>query len=579
LTPPAFHGLIQHSFALRLTKERRPFTSSSCFQQIEELFALRAGGNAAAFGVRAVGEDRLDDKERMAQIAEHSPLVRSERTTVCPLSTSFSGADGRRSDPVLPPAFRWAGEGDGDPDRLRDGPTFVFGKINPSTKTECNDYLVERSGCGSEGRSISWSLLEMLAHKRSRLLGLALANRVVSVMLPHAVLTPLARPRASSRFDGPWFVQPLLSFIRDGQVKTEFRDSYSLTLLLVPIASGGYGDRAMTGVEIDWAVNAGWGLAAAPTREKPPRFKPGGPLLDYLPRLVAPFDPATLLRSPEGESTSRANIDEGSLTLRQGTEVLAFCLALRLAQGSKARETEQQKQRRIGDDVVTSLGSARVSSVLVVDDELTIEDIRKERSGSLKTHRDLMAKIARETRPPGEGEHGKFRLDRPFVDDETYVVGVVPTKRCIVVSCAEKAQHGWYQSGLMQAGSITHMTIGAATAIGTLCAIDRDLEEMEAEDPSTIADIDGEIATDLREIYDLDITSEAYRRLYRLLRKRLCITRDYKALEEKMMALYRTTSTRHEIKAQKQLKWLTIVTAVLTAFILVVGIVTIIVKA
>jgi len=574
LTAPAFHGLIQHSFALRLTKKRRPFTSFSCFQQVEELFALRAGGGAAAFGVRAVGEDRLDDKERMAQIAEHSPLVRSERTTVHPLSTSFSGADGRRSDPILPAAFRWAGEGDGDPDRLRDGPTFVFGKINSSTKTECNDYLVEQSGCGSEGRAISWSLLEVLAHKRSRLLGLALANRVVSVMLPHAVLTPLTRPRpggAGSAADGAWFVQPLLSFIRDGQVKTEFRDSYSLTLLLVPIASGGYGDRMMTAAEIDWAVNAGWGLAAAPTREKPPRFKPGGPLLDYLPRLVAPFDPATLLRSPESDSAPRANVNEGSLTLRQGTEVLAFCLALRLAQGSKARETEQQKQRRIGDDVVTSLGSARVSSVLVVDDELTIEDIRIEREGSLKNHRDLMAKIARETRPPGEDEYGKFRLDRPFVDDETYVVGVVPTKRCIVVSCAEEGQHGWYQSGLMQAGSITHMTIGAATALGTLCAIDRDLEGLAAEDPSKIADIDGEIAINLREIYDLDITSEAYRRLYRLLRKRLGIIRDYKALEEKMMALYRSTSTNHEVKAQEELKRLNTVVLVFTVLILIVG--------
>lgn len=576
MASPTFPGLIQHSFALRLAKKRRSFSSPFCFQQIEELFALRASGGAA-FEVRAVGKDRLDDRERMARIAEHSPLVKSGWTTVHPLSIGFAGADGRRHDPALPPAFRWAETGEGPPDPLQDGPTFVFGKVNPSDKTECNDYLVQRSGCEGEAQSISWSLLEILAHKRSRLLGLALANRVVTVMLPHAVLTPLARPKAST--EGAWFVQPLLSFIRDGQVKTEFRDSYSLTLLLAPIMTGGFGDRPMTDAEIDWTLNAGWGLAAVPTREKPPRFKPGGPLLDYLPRLVAPFDPATLLRPPQSESTTRANVDEGSLTLRQGTEVLAFCLALRLAQGSTS-SVSREGIRRIGDDVVTSLGSARVSSVLVVDDELTVKDIRKEKVEALQRHRDLLAKISRETRPPRKrAKDRKFRLDRPFVDDNTYVVGVVPTRRCIVVSCAKEAQHGWYQSGLLQVGSIAHMTIGAATALGTLCAIDRDLEEMEAENPSTIAGIDGEIATDLRELYDLDITSEAYRRLYRLLRKRLGITRDYKALEEKMMALYRATSTRHEIKAQKQLKWLTIVTAVLTAFILVVGIVTIIVKA
>lgn len=558
MTPPAFHGLIQHSFALRLEKKRRRFTSPHCFRQIEELFALPAS-EGAAFRVRAVGEDHLDDKERMAQIAEHSPLVKSEWTTVHPLSISFSGADGRRHDPGLPPAFRWAETGERQPDPLQDGPTFVFGKVNPSAKAECNDYLVERSGGESEARSISWSLLEVLAHKRSRLLGLALANRVVTVMLPHAVLTPLARPQAgttSNGSDGAWFVQPLLSFIRDGQVKTEFRDSYSLTLLLVPIASGGYGDRRMAVAEIDWTINAGWGLAAVPTREEPPRFKPSGPLLEYLPRLAAPFDPTALLRSPESDSISRASSNKGSLTLRQGTEVLAFCLVLRLARGP-AGNASKKTIRRIGDDVVTSLGSARVSSVLVIDDELTVKNIRREKVKSLKRHRDLMATIARETRPPSEDEYGKFRLDRPFVDDNTYVAGVVPTRRCIVVSCTKEAQHGWYQSGLMHAGSLTHMTIGAATAIGTLCAIDRDLEELEAEDPRKIAEIDGEIATDLREIYDLDITSEAYRRLYRLLRKRLGIIRDYQALEEKMMALYRATSTKHGIKAQNRLNWLT----------------------
>jgi hypothetical protein len=514
--------------------------------------------------MRAVGKDSPDTTRSDTDIAEHSPLVKSGHTTVHPLPISFSGADGGLSDPELPPAFGWARTGTGSPDPLQDGPTFIFGRVSSETgKGEYNDYLVERSGYRREAQAISWSLLQILAHKRSRLLGLTLANRIVSVMLPHAILTPAEGSRSSavrSGSDQSWFVQPLLSFIRDGQVKTEFRDSYSLTLLLVPITAHGYRERTMTDEEIDWAVNAGWGLAAVPTREKPSRFQARGPLLDYLPRLVAPLDPTTLLRSPE----------DGPLTLRQGTEVLAFCLALRLAQRSAVRTTEQI--RRVGDDVVTSLGSARVSSVLVVDDELTVKGIRNEDDAPLKRHRDLMAKIARETRPPSEDGYGKFGLDRPFVDDSTYVAGVVPTRRCIVVSCAKEAQHGWYQSGLMQAGSLTHMTIGAATAIGTLCAIDRDLEGLAAEDPSKIADIDGEIAINLREIYDLDITSEAYRRLYRLLRKRLGIVRDYQALEEKMKALYRATSTRHEIKAQRQLYSLTVVIGVLTLLIVVVDV-------
>jgi hypothetical protein len=125
----------------------------------------------------------------------------------------------------------------------------------------------------------------------------------------------------------------------------------------------------------------------------------------------------------------------------------------------------------------------------------------------------------------------------------------------------------------MQAGSLTHMTIGAATAIGALRSIDRDLEGLETEDPGKIANIDGEIATDLREIYDLDITSEEYRSLYRLLRKRLGITKDYKALQDKMATLYRATSTRHEVKAQKHLKQLTVAIVVLSVLILLAGIV------
>lgn len=548
MTAPAFHGLIQHSFALRLAKEHRPFDGLDTEGRIQERFALPAG-EGGAFDVKSVYDLAIqrgpNGKRGATDIAEHSPLVRSEQTTVHPLPISFSGANGDPSDLHLPPAFKWAGRGEHPPDRRQDGPTFIFGGVSPETgKVECNDYLVEQSGCGTDAQSISSSLLEILAHKRSRLLGLALANRIVSVMLPHAVLTPEEEDSQNKPTDDrSWFVQPLVSLIRDGQSKTEFRDSYSLTLLLIPVTAVECKERKMTHEEIDRTVNAGWGLAAVPTREKPPRFEASGPLLEYLPRLAAPFD--------------LAGACGGSLTLRQGTEVLAFGLGLRLAQGSCDHATEQTK-RRIGDDVVTSLGSARVSSVVVVS-KLTRKEVRGKKNGHpLEQHRDLMSKISRETRPPVNADgYRKYKLDRAFVDDDSYVVGVVPTKRCLVVSCVAKAQHGWYQSGLMQAGSLTHMTIGAATAIGALRAIDRDLEELEAEDPRKIAKIDGEIATDLREIYDLDITSEEYRSLYRLLRKRLGITRDYKALQDKMRTLYRATSTMHEVKSIRKLNVLT----------------------
>lgn len=560
----SFNGLIQHSFALRLANGHRPFIGRDTGSQIRERFALPASGNAS-FSVRALGEAAIQG-DRAAHAADHSPLVRSGQTTVKPQPISFSLADGSSADSALPGAFKWGEGGTGGLDPKQDGPTFIFRGVNPETGgVECNDYLVERPGCAADAQSISSSLLEILAHKRSRLLGLALANRIVSVMLPHAVLTPVDDDSSEAMVEKPWFAQPLVSFVRDGQTKTEFRDSYSLTLLLIPIAAAGYGEREMSSDEIDRTVNAGWGLAAVPTREKPPRFQVSGPLLDYLQLLAAPFDPVALLRPPAGAYLEPP-------TLRQGTEVLAFSLGLRLAQGSSGHAT-RQTMRRIGDDVVTSLGSARVSSVLVVDD-IAAANISGEKGIPPVGHRDLMARISRETRPPLKPTgYRRHRLDRPFVDDETYVIGVVPAKRCLVVSCAAEAQHGWYQSGLMQAGSLTHMTIGAATAIGTLRSVDRELEGLDAEDPSKIATIDSEIATDLREIYDLDITSEEYRSLYRLLRERLGITRDYKALEDKMAMLYRATSTRHEVRAQKQLMQLTVAIVVLSVLILVAGVV------
>jgi hypothetical protein len=556
-----FNGLIQHSFALRLAKEHRPFVGPDTASRIRERFSFPASGGSA-FVVRSVCEPTKGSPDRRGEttrIADHSPLVRSGKTMVQPLPISFSLAGGDESGPDLPSAFAWAKTESGELDQRQEGPTFVLGAVDPETEqSERNDYLIERSGCATEPQAPSSFLLEILAHKRSRLFGLALASRIVSVMLPHAVLIP----EEGAKSKKSWLVQPLVSFVRDGQERTEFRNTYSLTLLLIPITAKRFGERTMTDQEIDLTVNAGWSLASVPTCTKPPRFRASGPLLEYLPRLAAPYDPAALLWQ-RGDSGS-----EKSLTLRQGTEVLAFGLGLRLAQGSRDRATERTV-REIAEDVVTSLGSARVSSVLVVGG-ITEDGIRKEKDTSLSRHHALMATISRETRPPTSvAGYRKYSLDRAFVDDATYVAGVVPAKRCLVVSCAPEAQHGWYQSGLMQAGSLTHMTVGAATAIGTLRAIDRDLEGLEGADPSKIAEIDSEIATDLREVYDLDITSEEYRSLYRRLRKHLGVTRDYKTLQDKMQTLYRATSTFHDDREQKQLAWLTGAIVVLSLLILI----------
>jgi len=164
----------------------------------------------------------------------------------------------------------------------------------------------------------------------------------------------------------------------------------------------------------------------------------------------------------------------------------------------------------------------------------------------------------------------RYRLDRPFVDDDLYVVGVLPANRCMVVASRGCAQYGIRESALMQAGSVAYMTIGAATAIGTLREFDRRLERLEgAEDPREIARIDAEIAADLAEIYDLDITRESYRAIYSRFRKRLGITRDYKTLQSKMQTLYRATSTFHEHQEERRLAWLTAAIVALSVLILI----------
>jgi hypothetical protein len=62
--------------------------------------------------------------------------------------------------------------------------------------------------------------------------------------------------------------------------------------------------------------------------------------------------------------------EEGeSPTLRQAIESISFGVALTMARDPADRVA----RRRVGDDVVTSLGSARVSTVVVVDKSLTMK--------------------------------------------------------------------------------------------------------------------------------------------------------------------------------------------------------------
>jgi hypothetical protein len=554
------HGLIQHSFALALTKPHKPFRGRTNTERVSERFAVPEGRGKPHF-VEQVCEGAHYGGD---ELATHSPLAEHGLTTVGSLRMELLKHSEGSSD-AIPAALDWAlndkSKADGDKD-YEEPRSIFFDGYDDERQPSLNDFWVRPLSPGRDSSSarVSRTLLEVLAHKRSRLFGFALANRIVTVMLPHAVA--YAPPDGDERND--WFMQPFVSFIRGGHDRGRLRSTYSLTFLLVPVVAKGLMSRKMSRAEIKLMMVAGWGYAATRPELSLSKFELLGPLLDYLTDL-ARFD----IRRLGG----KARESKDKFTLRQAIERVAFGTALSMAQGSSGH-IDLRAIRRLGNQVIMALGSARVSSLVVVDEELKVKDVRSPTSA---THpfpgklRDLMRELSEPLRPPQSKDvtARRNRLDRPFVDDDLYVSGVLPAKRCLIVVSRGEGQWGGRESALMQAGSVAHMTIGAATAIGILRAIDNRLEFLDRADPKGIAEIDREIAGDLAEIYDLDIRRESYREIYRHLRERLGIARDYKTLQDKMQALYRATSTLHEVKTQARLVWLTGAIVLLSAFIVV----------
>ena len=537
----SLHGVVQHSFGLQLPERPRPFGSRDVLSGVSENF------NCEPFSVRPVGRPLVLEG---APHAAHSPLAQRDLTTLQALQQRYIGPES--SVRRLPQALWWA-YGHGAGSTTYEEPSLIFADEYDRGSASLNDFLVSDQSDPKESEAISQVLLEIMAHKRSRLFGFRLANRFVNVLLPYTLLLP---SEADQR-NAAWFMQPLVSFIRGGRYRGRLRLTYSLTFFLVPIVNGEpFGCREITPAEVDSVVNAGWGFAASPPEEALGRFDIGGPLFEYL-------DSATRLNLLEGEN--------GSLPLRRIIELSAFGVGVILAQ-SRTGRVGPRAARLIGNDVLMALGSTRVSSVVVRADSLEAEEVRSPAGKHTLPQplTDLLETLAKPLRAPLATDPAarRYRLDRPFVDDDLYATGVVPIRRCLVV-VSGAAQDGVRESTLMQAGSVAYMTIGAAMAIGTMRAIDRRLEYLEGSGPNEIAEIDREIAADLSEIYDLDITRESYRETYRRLRDSLGITRDYKVLQNKMKALYRATSTLHEDKAERLLAWLTAAIVVLSVLILI----------
>lgn len=576
------NGLIQHSFAMQMGREHRSFHGARIHQMVSERFSRADAG----FCLAAVGG--LADQSDLERLAQHSPLVQGLETNVVVQRASFLKRKPWGAYALdLPAAFSWSGEWEERPgDCKQREPRLVLAEREAGREASLNDYQVHFPAVAEEPEAplISQLLLELIAYKRSMLFGLALANRLVNVLLPYARLEPSSLPEGQREqcmkgAPGGWLLQPLVSLIRVNDGEKGFRPVYSLTLLLIPVSGKRQGSsreldleqRKMPLCEIDCMVNAGWSLAAAPWHDAVPQFDVSGPLCDYLSCLVQIED---LLYGSQKQAGT-AGRSRSPRTLRQLAEVIAFSVALAIAR-RQSKPAPRYLRREIGGRVITSLGSARVSSAVLVDRRLDPRKVMarprdgRKPPGCLQPVMERLA--AGEARVPSrwtEREHRRYRVDRNFVDNGNYAVGVLPTSSCLVVTSASCAQYGRRESGLLQAGSIAYMTIAAATAIGTIRAIDRELEGLTDAKPSKIAEIEGEITVDLHEIYDLDITEEGYRRLYRLLRDRLGITRDYEALQEKMRALDRETTTRHELRNDRLLAGLTAAIVALSILILV----------
>ncbi len=559
-----FNGLVQHSFALRLPDAHHPFDGHSTGETVAERFeAVTAEGDR--FGVVAT---RVDGG---ADAVAHTLLARTDLTSVVPSSvgaladdTPWQGCEERYQ------ALSWAGpgeivEGAGQWRRDRSArPRMIFARREGgSERIVENDFLVQvpEPDAGVPGAKVARHLLDAVAYRRSQLFGLAISNRFVNVMLPCATLTPRGEAAA-----GPLLLLALVSLMRDGADQREFRRMYSLTLYALPVQSADdCCPRAVSKREIESLVNAGWGLADAIPRAAVPAYGFAGPLRRYVKHLAGQGATALLNQVEEEE--------QRGLSLRMVSELIAYAVALRMAQGSRGKALDSTK-RAIGDDVVTTLGTARVSAALVVDPELEPERVTAPISwtdppGSLKS---LLETLSPATRVPATwdpAQRRKLRLDRPFVDSGNHAAGVIPANRCLVVAYVRREVRSDPVPLLSLVAGVTFMTAATATAIGTLRSIDRDLERLEREGPRKIAEIDGEVATDLHEIYDLDISNETYRNLYRRLRDRLGITQDYKTLQEKMQTLYRATSTFHDEREQKQLAWLTAGIVILSVLILI----------
>ncbi len=567
------NGLIQHSFAVRISRELRPLYAREEVPDAHRL--LQTIFETQGFALGRAEMEAGDTKSDGRRPWDHSALVRCRQTTIEPQTFPYKEEE---EDKDLPTPLAWSSDGCGSVLRQEDPwEGFVIGGVERPEETRDKDFLVQPvdSPDAHAGADLSRLLCQLLAHRRSRLFGLPLARETVNVLLPHALL----KPKGSGR-DG-WFVQPALSlFYVYGS--RGFRPIFSFSLFLIPsdVSKAGLGAREMSTTEIHESVRNEWPLTTAFNSMKRSAFTVSGPLGGYLAAAGGPAMSSLDIRpATEGWTTGAGedDPDRQSLTLRTVTEATLFAITLRMMRGNPSLPTARTRQE-IGDRVLTALSASRISSVVVVDDTCSgAQSAPEEKPTCSKSDlprllADVAQSISRPYRVPrwitSSGPDG-YRLDRYFFDTDCYSMAVLPANRCVVTVGDRCAQRKLRSSALLEAGWTAYMVIGAATATGMIRSVFRDISRSNRSKPDSIADIEREAMVELHETYDLEIMTETFRSRYRLLRKRLGITAEYKALSDKLEALYRETSTRFEGRSERRLQLLTWATAILSAVIAV----------
>lgn len=588
----AFHGIIQHSFALQLPYVR-DFRETSGWvprrgrqtksvanvsrrqrryhMETSELLTRMFADPTGAFDF--VDPPSRQGRKAIEDLARYSELLAHDAATLDPRLL------GLLADGPLPPTLSWADKSIRDRPHMAaqdwDGLVFAHRAKRhrwSAEQTIVNDKLLRQLvplDADCQLLAVSDLLFELWAHWRCRLFGVSLSARFFNVFLPPAILgvgadRPPVRERAV-RTDvplGALLLQPFASFVREPD-RAYPRRTFAFTLLLLPVSSHELAEpRRMSLREIEASVRGAWGLAAQRVGANRQPYLLGGPLRAYLGNVGQP-------------------VSDRELTIRQWAERVMYGVShlQRERLRRRLRRHRMPDDPELGDRVLTALATSRASAVTVVDRTIGREDVRAWAEADTSSGpRDavlfpgaLPELIRAVSGRMYLGEKPCYRLDTPFLDRDYYAKVAAPSARTVLTVTTPDSQERFEGSGLVESLYSGYMVLGAATAQALIRSAYHEIESRT--DPKQFGEVSKEFTRDFHEIYDLDIAWESYKRTYRTLLEQLDIIHDYENLHRKLSTLFDATVAEFGEWQHTRLvvvSWLAVLVAVATVILSVV---------